>query len=118
MSENRDKTLSLLGLARRAGCLEIGGEAVNAAVRHGRAMLVLTASDASEGTKRRARGCAAGGGAEYIELERTKFELGAAIGRGETATVAVCGAGMADGIRKSAARDGRTVPDGNEGELI
>ncbi|MBQ7688327.1 MAG: ribosomal L7Ae/L30e/S12e/Gadd45 family protein [Clostridia bacterium] len=42
-----DKTLSMLGLARRAGKLLIGHDAVFDAVKRGRVKLVLLTSDAS-----------------------------------------------------------------------
>lgn len=45
-----DKVLSLLGLARRAGKLEAGFDAVKSAIREGKACLVAAAEDISEKT--------------------------------------------------------------------
>ncbi len=42
-----DKTLQLLGLARRAGRLAIGADAVAESIKHGRAAAILMTRDAS-----------------------------------------------------------------------
>ena len=48
-----NSALHLLGIARKAGRLEIGEEPVAAAVRAGHARLVLVAGDAAENSVRR-----------------------------------------------------------------
>ena len=47
-----DRLLSLLGLARRAGKLVIGNDAVLESVKSGKSKLVIITADASERTKR------------------------------------------------------------------
>ncbi len=47
MQRQRDSILSFLGLARRAGAIAPGMEAVRRAIRDGEACLVVTAEDAS-----------------------------------------------------------------------
>ena len=42
-----DKTLSMLGICRRAGKLSCGHDAAESAIKHGRARLCLLSSDAS-----------------------------------------------------------------------
>ncbi|MDR2420920.1 MAG: hypothetical protein LBD49_02290 [Oscillospiraceae bacterium] len=93
-----NKALNLIGIAKKAGLLEIGGESVDAAARRGRARLILSAADASDASKRRARALAARRGAAYAELDVSKTELAAAIGRGLPGVLAVTDAGLAFGI--------------------
>ena len=50
-----DKLLNLIGLAKKAGKLEVGEEPVGAAARSKHARLILIASDAADNTRRRAR---------------------------------------------------------------
>ena len=50
------KALNYLGLAKKAGMLEIGEENTGAAIRWGKARFVLLASDASDNAKRRLNG--------------------------------------------------------------
>ena len=54
MTDQQQKALRLLGLARRARLLEIGEEPVGIACRGGRAKLLLVAKDAGDHTFRRA----------------------------------------------------------------
>jgi len=98
MSQNTDRTLQLIGLARKAGLIAVGGEAVSAAARKGKARLVLSASDSSEGSSRRARMNAEAAGVTYIMVPFTKFELGSITGRGSPGTVAILDSGLAAGF--------------------
>ena len=47
-----DAVLNLLGIARRAGCLSLGSHASEAALKTGRAKLLLLASDLSGRSRR------------------------------------------------------------------
>lgn len=47
-----DKALSMIGLATKAGKIASGEFAVESAVRKGKAVLVIIASDASDNTKK------------------------------------------------------------------
>jgi len=99
-----DHSLSTLGLAKKANLLAIGGEAVAIAIRHGKARLVITATDASEGSARRARVNAEMNGVKYEAVPYTKFELGSITGRGSPGTVAFLDAGLAKGFLKKLQR--------------
>ena len=54
----RNKVLSLLGLATRAGKIKSGSFLTEQAVKAGKAYLVLIAGDASENTKKKLAICA------------------------------------------------------------
>ncbi len=74
-----DKTLSLLGLARRAGKLLLGHDAALACVKADRAALVMLSSDASARHMRALEGAAYAG--PLAALPYTADEIGGAIGK-------------------------------------
>ena len=78
----------LLGLARRAGGVVTGTEAVREALRDGKARLVLLAQDASPTQLEKVRRTLAGHPAPHLEWG-TREQLGAAVGRESLASVAV-----------------------------
>ena len=90
-----NNALGVLGLAKKAGLLEIGEESVNAASKKGKAWLILSASDASDASKRHAGSYADYGGCDWVQLEFTKNELAAVIGRGSPGMIAITDAGLA-----------------------
>ena len=90
-----DRNLQLLGIAKKAGLLAIGGDDVNAAARAGKAKLIICAADASDGALRRARSNADTGKALSIIVPFTKFELGNMTRRGSPVTVAFLDIGLA-----------------------
>ena len=90
-----DNVLSMLGLAKKAGLIEIGSDSVKTAARAGRAVLVMASKDSSPPSKKRAQTCAAAGGAVYLELPYDKYELGSLLGRGSPGTIAVTDVGFA-----------------------
>jgi ribosomal protein L7Ae-like RNA K-turn-binding protein len=92
------KALSLLGISKKAGFLAIGEESVSAAARTKKARVIFSASDASEPSKRRARGHAETFGIAYAEFPATKAELANVIGRGAPGMLAVTDAGLAFGV--------------------
>jgi len=98
-----DRNLQLLGIARKAGLVAIGGDAVSSAALTGRAKLVISAVDSSEGSIRRARINAKENSIIYITVPYTKFELGNITGRGSPGTVAILDAGLAAGFLKGLA---------------
>jgi ribosomal protein L7Ae-like RNA K-turn-binding protein len=85
----------LLGIAKKAGLLEIGDESVSHAARIRKARVILSASDASDGSKRRAYGYAEQHGAVHLVLPSSKEELSAVIGRGSPGMLAILDAGIA-----------------------
>lgn len=76
MTDQQQKALRLLGLARRARLLEIGEEPVGIVCRSGKAKLLLVAKDAGDHTFRRARSFVSGSKCPYICAPYTKDELG------------------------------------------
>ncbi len=101
-----DPILHMLGLARKAGKLEIGEEPVGAACRARHARLVLLASDAAPNTRRRCAHFGEAGGVLWLEIPFTKEELGFQLGRSSCAMAALTDAGFsASLVEKLAARD-------------
>jgi len=93
-----DRSLALLGMAKKAGQLAVGSEATATAVRRGKAKLIITASDASEGSVRRAKINAEANEVKHIPVPFTMFELGQTAGRGSPGTIAFLDKGLADGF--------------------
>ena len=75
-----EKSLKMLGLARRARLLEVGEEPVGIACRGSHARLLLIAKDAADHTFRRARSFCRTGKPPYLCVPFTKDELGSALG--------------------------------------
>ena len=100
-----NKVLGLLGLAKRAGKLEVGEEPTGAAARAKDARLLLIASDAADNSCRRLRHFADAGACLYAKLPCTKDELGSALGRTSCAMVAVTDVGFAEAVAKKLAED-------------
>lgn len=90
--------LSLVGLAKKAGKLEIGEEPVGGAARAGQAKLIIVAEDAAENTARRASHFAEAGHVKCLTVPFTKAELGAVLGRSSCAMAAFTDAGFAAGL--------------------
>ena len=78
--------LSFLGLARKAGRVEIGEEYIAMAARAGKAKLIATASDAGKNTLTRAENAAR---CPIAALPFTGEELGAALGKGAVSALAI-----------------------------
>jgi len=87
-------------MAKKAGKLAVGGEAAATAARRGEAVLIITASDASDGSVRRAKANAESNGVEYITVPFTMFELGSTAGRGSPGIIAFLDKGLANGFKK------------------
>lgn len=98
----QNKTLSMLGLAKRAGKVVSGEFSVEKAVRSGKAYLVIVAEDASANTRKNFTDMCT-----YYKLPLiftgTKEALGHAIGCEVRASVAVTDSGFAQSIEKSVA---------------
>ena len=100
-----DRTLSLLGLARRGGNLALGEEPVAEACALGKAKLVLIACDAGSTTARRGARMAEGAGTPAVTLPWGKAELGRQLGRASCALLAVTDRGLACAVVKRLAGD-------------
>ena len=97
--------LGLLGLARKAGRLELGEDPVDAACRSRQAALVLLAADAAENTRRRVSRWCEAANTPCISLSAGKEELGARLGRGSCAVAALTDHGFASALRKKLAEE-------------
>ena len=86
------KPLRLLGLAKRAGKLVCGSDAVKGAAE--RSCLIVLAGDAGQNVRREAERY----GKQIIELPYTKEELGHAVGRAGCAIAAVTDKEFGQGI--------------------
>ena len=89
---NRDKVLSLIGLAMKAGRCTSGEMMTENETKAGNAKLVIVASDASENTKKKFR--------DMCKFYRDKDTLGHAMGKEFRASLAILDEGFADGILK------------------
>ena len=88
-------SMRLLGIARKAGRLEVGEEATGIAARAKKAKVILLMADASENAAHRARNFSAAGGAPVLVMPYTKEEVGAVIGCHSPAMVTVTDIGLA-----------------------
>ena len=96
---HRDKVLSLIGLAMKAGRCISGETMTESETKSGRARLVIIASDASENTKKKFRNmCKFYKVPIYIYGD--KDTLGHAMGKEFRASLAILDEGFADGIQK------------------
>ena len=96
---NRDKVLSLIGLAMKAGRCASGEMMTENETKSGRAKLVIIASDASDNTKKKFRDMCK----FYrvpIYFYEDKDTLGHAMGKEFRASLAILDEGFADGIQK------------------
>lgn len=98
-----DKLLNLIGLAKKAGKLEVGEEPVGAAARARHARLILIASDAADNTRRRAKHFGDAGECICLEIPAAKGELGKALGRTSCAMAALTDIGFAEAVAKKLA---------------
>ena len=83
-----DRALNYMGLARKAGLIELGEEPVGAVARARKARLVVVAQDATDHTWRRAKSFVAGSEQICLKVPYSKDQLGQAIGRSELALAA------------------------------
>lgn len=95
-----EQVLSMIGLAKKAGRVEIGEEPVGAAARAKKARIILLASDAGPSSARRAASFATVGGCPLVPLGADKDAMGRCLGRTSVAMAAVTDVGFADAIVK------------------
>lgn len=89
----------MIGLAKRAGRLVTGTDAVIACIQSGKAVLVLAASDASEGTQKRIRDKCGTYNVRQL-VWGTAQQLGHTVGMGSCAAAAVTDRNFAEGISR------------------
>ena len=101
--------LSMLGLALKAGRVEVGEEPVGAAARAKKARVIFVAQDAAPSSMRRAQSFARTGSTLCVTLPADKDALGRSLGRSSVAMCAVTDIGFAESlVRKLAALDSET----------
>ena len=100
---DNNNILNMIGLALRAGRLEIGEEPVGAICRARDCRLIIVARDAADNTFRRVRHFADAGQCLWISVPFTKDELGSAVGRSSCAMLGVTDIGFAETIAKKLA---------------
>ena len=93
-----DKLLQMLSLARRAGKLALGFDAVGEAAQSGRAALILLSEQAAERTRRNILRIAEKR-APVLPVPYSPDDLSAVLGKA-VAALAVTDPNFADGIRK------------------
>ena len=101
-----ERILSMIGLAKKAGFVEIGEEPVGSAARAKHARVILVAGDAAASSVRRAYSFAQSGNCLCLTIDATKDQLGSALGRTSVAMAAVTDIGFAEAlVKKLAAMD-------------
>lgn len=104
--------LSMLGLALKAGRVEVGEEPVGAAARAKKARVIFVAQDAAPSSVRRAQSFARTGSTLCVTLPADKDALGRSLGRTSVAMCAVTDIGFAESlVKKLAALDSETYQD-------
>lgn len=98
-----EQVLSLLGLAKKAGRVEVGEEPVGAAARAKKARVILVAQDAGPSSQRRAFSFAQTGACLCLTLPADKDALGRSLGRSSVAMCAVTDIGFAGALGKKLA---------------
>ncbi len=95
----RSEVLAFLGMARRAGNVVVGTDAVRQALRKGDVKLLILASDGSETQKKKLVPLAEARGVRWETLASSQ-ELGAAVGAGSLTAVGVIGNEFAGELKK------------------
>ncbi len=95
--------LSMIGLAKKAGQVEIGEEPVGSAARAKDARVILVAQDAAAGSVRRAMSFGQTGACLCLTVPFDKDRLGRALGRTSCAMAAITDIGFAEAIVKKLA---------------
>lgn len=95
-----EKILSTLGLALKAGKVEVGEEPVGAVARARKARVILLAQDAAASSVRRAMSFAQAGNCLCLTIPASKDALGSSLGRTSVAMCALTDIGFADALAK------------------
>ena len=99
-----DSALRLLGIARKAGRVEVGEEPAGAACRARQARLLLAAADAADNSLRRAAHFAEAGKVPWLKAPWDKGTMGAAVGRSACAMLALTDTGLAAALAEKLAQ--------------
>lgn len=99
------KALNYLGIARKAGWIELGEENTGIAARGGKARLVILASDASDNARRRAEGFAARTNTPLLTVPFTKAEISGITGKSGCSMAALTDIGLAHSFASALERE-------------
>ena len=99
-----DSALRLLGIARKAGRVEVGEEPAGAACRARQARLLLVAADAADNSVRRAAHFAEAGKVPWLRAPWDKGTMGGTVGRSACAMLALTDAGLAAALAEKLAQ--------------
>ena len=95
----KEKLLSLLGIATRAGKTAMGFDAAADVMKKGRAFLLVLANDLSERTERTIRQTAEQTQTPVVPSGFDMDSLGRAVGRKKTGIIAISDSGFAQTIK-------------------
>ena len=105
LTEMKDRLLSLLGIAKRAGRLTAGFDAAVISMKNGESRLLLLSDELSDRSKSAAAAAAEQYGVEFIYSGCTMEETGHALGRKHTGIVSVNDNGFAVKIKTLCAQN-------------
>ncbi len=101
-----EKILGALGLARRAGKLETGGEVCEEKIRSGGTVLAVLACDVSENSEKKLHAAMRAKEVPYIVLPTDKKQLGARLGKSSFCVAcAICDEGFAKIVYKALGKE-------------
>lgn len=100
--------LSMLGIARRAGRLSVGTEAVLGSVKRKKAFLVVIASDISAKTEKEVRFAARDSDIKIIRIKDDIFTVSRAIGT-KAGVISVDDEGLAGAVLKRCSDTGEEI---------
>ena len=101
-----DKALRYLALSAKAGRLHTGAEDCAKALKKGKGILLLSASDAAENTVAQGRAMIEGRQVVYMTTPYTKQQLSQAVGRGSPVALAlICDRGLAEAFAQAVEKD-------------
>lgn len=89
------KALNYIGLAKKAGSIEVGETNTGAAIRAGKGKILVLASDASDNARRRAENFVSGAQIPTVTMPFTKAEISQATGTPGCSMAAFTDVGLA-----------------------
>ena len=99
------KALGYLGIARMSGNIVLGEENAKACIKAGKARMILLASDASEGVRKRVDGYVYGFHAPVVTAPWDGDAMGAALGRARCAVAVLPDLGLAKALADALASE-------------
>jgi ribosomal protein L7Ae-like RNA K-turn-binding protein len=106
-----DRILRLVGLGVRGRGAVVGVEQVRQAAKSGKLALAIVAADAAANSREKLLPLLNARHISFIEVPSAE-ELGAAVGRDQTAAIGIVDPALATGIRELTAGSGRAAEEG------